>query len=270
MLNKKGKSILRIFLLAVGVIIVAGCSSYTTPGGGAEMSVFAERSFAETKGESLTTTLPSGHTIYETPSGGTIEILKRQPTAKFPANIVTVRVQEAGYISYTNKAYGQGNYSVVTVRDVEKDEDFERLSKLHEIAQLSPLSRLLLPSYLESDKELRQAASRLQADMVLIYTIDTDFLDRDKSTLLSIITLGLGPTIEVRVISTVSALVLDTRTGYVYGIVEETAKSEQTTAAITTQNAFDKLRLKTEREAFEKFLDEFEVLWKNIVQQYRK
>ena len=36
-------------------------------------------------------------------------------------------------------------------------------------------------------------------------------------------------------------------------------------AAFTTQNAFDQLRQKTEREVFEMFLDEFEVLWKNIL-----
>jgi hypothetical protein len=132
------------------------------------------------------------------------------------------------------------------------------------------LSRLLLPNYLQSDKELRKAASRLQADMILIYTMDTDFYDSDASTPLSIITLGLAPTIQVRVITTISAMVMDTRTGYIYGVLEETARKEQAAAAFTTQNAFDQLRQKTEREAFEMFLDEFEVLWKNILNQYRK
>ena len=106
--------------------------------------------------------------------------------------------------------------------------------------------------------------------MILIYTLDTDFYDRDSSTPLSIITLGLAPTVQVRVTTTISAIVMDTRTGYIYGIAEETARKEQTAAALTTQNAFDQLRQKTERQAFELFLDEFEVLWKNILSRYWK
>ena len=141
--------------------------------------------------------------------------------------MVAVRVQESGYESYTNKGYGHGNYSVVTLRDIEKDEDFDRLNKLAGIAQISLLSRLLLPNHLKSDRELRNAASRLQADMILIYTLDTDFYDRNSSTSLSIVSLGLAPTVQVRVITTVSAMVIDTQTGYIYGIVEETAKDSE-------------------------------------------
>jgi len=235
------------------------------------MSLFTEKEFvAAPGGKSIAA--PEGYTEYSTANnpGNTIEIVKRKPTAKFPANMVVVRVQESGYTSCTTKGYGRGNYSVVIVRDIEKDEDFDRMNKLAGMAQVSPLSRLLLPSYLQSDRELRKAASRLQADMILIYTLDTDFYDSDTSTPLSIITLGLAPTIQVRVITTISAVVMDTRTGYIYGIVEETAREEQAAAAFTTQNAFDQLRQKTERRAFELFLDEFEVLWRNILNQYSK
>ena len=80
----------------------------------------------------------------------------------------------------------------------------------------------------------------------------------------------MAPTIKVRVTTTISAMVMDTRTGYIYGILEETSRKEQAAAVLTTQNAFDELRQKTERQAFELFLDEFEVLWKNIANQYWK
>lgn len=269
MSNVKSESIVYSLILIFTAIAVSGCTSYTTPLGPADMSLFATEKF---------TTIPQGDFVppsqggdkYHTAGGEDIGITRRRPTAKFPVDMVTVRVQEPGYESATNKGYGLGNYSVVTVRDIEKDEDFDRIGKLHGIAQVSPLSRLLLPSYLQSDEELRKAAARLQADMILIYTLDTNFYDRDKSTPLSIITLGLGPTINVRVISSVSALVMDTRTGYIYGLVDETAEEQQTAAVLTKQNAFDQLRLKTERKAFEMFLDEFEVVWRNIVGQYRK
>lgn len=269
MSNIKSESIVYSFLLIVTAIMLSGCTSYATPGGPADMSLFSTDKFT-TIPQGDFTPPPQGGNKYHTAGNEDIGITRRRPTAKFPVNMVTVRVQEPGYESATNKGYGLGNYSVVTVRDVEKDEDFDRMGKLHGIAQVSPLSRLLLPSYLRSDKELRKAAARLQADMILIYTLDTNFYDRDKSTPLSIITLGLGPTIDVRVISSVSVLVMDTRTGYIYGLVDEAADKQQTAAVLTKQNAFDQLRQKTERKAFEMFLDEFEVLWRNIVRQYRK
>jgi len=265
------KSIVYICSVIIGIIMLSGCQSYTTPGGGADMSLFADKELVTVPtGERIVT--PQDCPKYRTGDnqGSTIEITKRKPMAQFPVNMVAVRVQESGYTSRTNRGYGHGNYSVVTVRDIEKEEDFDRINKLTGIAQISSLSRLLLPSYLQSDKELRKAASRLQADMILIYTLDTDFYDRDSSTPLSIISLGLAPTIQARVITTISAMVIDTRTGYIYGILEETTRKEQIAAVFTTQNAFDQLRQKTEREAFEMFLDEFEVLWKNILNQYWK
>jgi hypothetical protein len=116
---------------------------------------------------------------------------------------------------------------------------------------------------------LRTVAARLNADMVLIYTVDTAFLNTDTSTVLSAISLGIGPTLKLRVISTVSAILMDTRTGYIYGTIEETAREETNTSYLSTKNECDKIRLKTERKAFEQFLAEFETLWPGIVKEYK-
>jgi hypothetical protein len=271
MTDAGNKPIVYICFVIIAASLLTGCRSYTTPGGAADLSLFARKELV-TIPPGTSTTTPQDYPRYSTGGnqGSTIEISQRRPTASFPVDMVAVRVQESGYTSCTNTAYGRGNYSVVTVRDIEKDEDFDRIGKLPGIAQISPLSRLLLPDYLHSDKELRQAAGRLRADMILIYTLETDFYDRDSSTPLSIISLGLAPTIKVRVTTTISAMVMDTRTGYIYGILEETSRKEQVAAVLTTQNAFDELRQKTERQAFELFLDEFEVLFKNITNQYWK
>ncbi len=247
------------YCFIAGVVFSGGCSSYTVPGKAAKMSLFTEEQGI---------VMSPGEPKVEKP--GDIEIVDRKPTATFPANVVMVRVQEPGYKSQTASGFGTGKFSVVTVRDIEKEEDFERLSKLADLAQISPMNRLLLPGYFQSDRELRTAAARLQADMVLIYTVDTTFLNTDTSTPVSVITLGLGPTINVRVITTVSALVMDTRTGYIYGTEEETAREQATASVLTSKNACDKLRLKTERKAFEQFVNQFETLWPNIVRQYKK
>lgn len=253
------KAVYYLTIITFCLVFPGGCSSYTAPGGPAEMSAFLEKGGVQ--GEVIEIVDDRGQVV---------KVFGRKPTAKFPANMVIVRVQESGYRSYTSESYGEGRFSVLFVRDIEKEEDFARLNRLAGVAQISPLSRLLLPQYLQSEKDLRVAATRLQADMILIYTLDTQFYRTDKSTPLTVISLGMGQTIDVRVTTSVSALVMDAKTGYIYGTVEETAREDRTTAALTTKNAYDQLRLKTERRAFEQFLDEFEVMWKKIVGQHLK
>lgn len=58
-----------------------------------------------------------------------------------------------------------------------------------------------------------------------VYTFDTSFFDDDLSKPLTIISLGLSPTRKLSVTTTASALLLDTRTGYVYSTYESTKKS---------------------------------------------
>lgn len=245
--------------VAIMLASLCGCSSYAVPGRGADVGLLAAPA-----GD------PGG-----APSGGPeapgtdVAIVRREPTASFPARVAVVRIQEPGYETMTTTGVGGGQYSVVTLRDIERDEDFERLARLPYLAQISPVNKLLLPTEYESDQELRQAAARLQADMLLVYTVDTTFLDRSKSTLLSVVSLGLGPTIDLRVITTVSALVMDVRTGYLYGTIEETARVQKTTAALSTREACDQVRLTTERQAFEGFLAEFETLWPTLVENYK-
>ncbi len=86
------------------------------------------------------------------------------------------------------------------------------------------LNRMLLPARLESDREIREAASRLQANLVFIYSFDTAFFDTDAARPLTVITLGLSPTRKITAITTVSALLMETRTGYIYSAYEVTER----------------------------------------------
>jgi hypothetical protein len=250
--------------ITVMVFLLNGCESYVAPSSGAKMN----RLFvAKDKTSYL---IEQGQADTGTKSTIDIEIKDREPMAKFPANIVYVRVQESGYRSYTNVGYGSGNYSVITLCDIEEEKDFEQLGKLSGISQISRVSKLLLPTHYESDKELRSAASRLNADMLLIYTVDTTFFDINQSTALAFISIGLFPTNDVHIISTVSAVLMDTKTGYIYGTIDKSVKEKITTGALSTRNEVDKKRLTIERQAFEKFLDEFETTWPKIVNEYKK
>src|SRR5207253_5599323 len=118
----------------------------------------------------------------------------------WPASIAVARVQANGYVSRTAQGWGRGSYCIVTNRDVEKDAQFERLTKLPMVRGIAPIGRVLLMSTptLNSDAELRQAAATLQADMVLMYTLDTQFWVRDMAKPLTVISLGLSPSQEAR------------------------------------------------------------------------
>jgi len=179
-----------------------------------------------------------------------------------------VRVQAPDYASNTAQSFGTGAFCVVTTRDVEKPEQIDRLGKLPMVSGIAPLNRLLLPQNLQSDLELRQAAAQLQADMLLIYTLDTQFKTEDKAAPLSVITLGLAPNQQVRVTSTASAVLMDTRNGYIYGLAEATDQQNHMTSAWQSEVAVDETRRATESAAFGKLVGELETTWHGVVARY--
>jgi hypothetical protein len=223
---------------------LVGCMAYRTPGGGADMKLFADRDIQE--------------------------ILDRKPSAPLPANLAVARVQQSGYHSHTNDGFGHGDFSLVTVRDVERQEDFDRIAALPQIHAIAPLNRLLVGERLYSDEPLRQAAASLHTDVLLLYTLDTKFYVNDYLKPLSVFTLGLSPNQMAFVTTTASAVLLDVRTGYVYGACETTSRKKSLASAWTSDDAIDQTRLKTERESFEDLLGEFEGLWKGVVSDMGK
>jgi hypothetical protein len=194
--------------------------------------------------------------------------LERKPLAAFPTHIAIVRVQGGGYASHSSRSYGRGNYSVVTTRDVESDAAFERLAALPSIRGLAPLNRLVISEYLNDEEDLRQAAASVQADMLLIYTFDTVFDVEEKIAPLSVFTLGLFPDDEARVTSTVSAALLDTRNGYVYGLAEATSHQTQLANNWTSEAAVDQSRRRAEQEAFDKLVENLATMWERVVREY--
>src|SRR5579862_2610214 len=139
------------------------------------------------------------------------QTLAKVPLATFPCGIAAVRVQAPGYDSPTAHGFGTGNYCVITERDIEDPKDLERLQKMPYVTGIAPLNRLVLPNQLNSDLELRQAAAALHADMVLIYTIETGFQVEDHLSPLSIVTLGLSPNQTAQIVTTATAVLMDTR-----------------------------------------------------------
>lgn len=235
-------------IVVVGIALLSGCATYIPPSGRADLAALSSPSMQES--------------------------FAAKPLAAFPVSIAAVRIQAPRYQSYYTQreggVYGHGRYSVVTVKEVEEDADIQRIAKLPQIGGLITISTLLLPASLQSDRELREAAARLKADMVLLYTFDTSFHDNDASVALNVVTLGLSPTRRVFVRVAASALLIDTRTGFIYAALEANEKRQITTNAWESRATADRARRDAEKAAFKALVSEFEKNWPQIIERAKK
>jgi hypothetical protein len=246
--KKSNLMLLNTLFVAAGIALLSGCATYIPPSGRADLKGITSVSMQES--------------------------FDARPVAGFPAGIAAVRVQAPGYRSYYTEreggVYGEGRFSVFTVKEVEEEADCERLRKLQDVGGLITISRLLLPPTLRTDRDLREAAARLKADMLLLYTFDTSFHDNDASIALSVVTLGLSPTRKVFVHVAASALLIDTRTGFIYAALEANEKREVRTNAWESRQTADRARQDAERAAFKGLVGEFEKNWPRIVERAKK
>ncbi len=234
---------LPVLILAFALALLSGCASYVTPGPKADLDVFAsdkdiEKNFA------------------------------LRPAATFPATLAVVRAQGPGYsnhyLSNHGGAQGQGAYTLVTVREVGEQEQLDALAALPQVAGVTGINRLLVPAKLENDRELRAIASRLQADLILVYTFDTAFFDHNVAKPLSVVSLGLAPTRRITAVTTVSALLIDTRSGYIHGTFEATESARNLSTSWGSADSADAARRSTERLAFTRLINDFVAAWPRI------
>lgn len=231
----------RVLLLAC-MALLCGCSTYKTPGAGVSLGAISER------------------------DGDIAAAFQREPAITFPAQLAVVRIAASGYRSGSNDSYGSGAFGIVTTRDIETDESLERLQRMPQVAAVAPVSRLLVPANLGDVRDLRAAAAQLRADALLIYTIDTRFRTETAEVgPLQTIALGFLPTKKAIVNATCAFMIVDVRTGYVYGTGESTATEDQRSNVWGSENAIEEARLKAERRAFEDGLGEVSRLWTSIV-----
>ena len=252
---------LRSMLSAVAAVVVltaGGCAAYHTPG---QMADFSKIGLSEQDVKAMT-------------DYSVREVLAKRPMVVFPTAIAVVRVQSGDY-HYQRwngeelDTYGSGAFSVVTVRDVETDEDFQKLARLPQDLGVAPLKKILLPAEMKSDLELRTAAAKLHAGLLLYYTFDTRFYTDEKVAPLSVITLGIAPNHQAHVTTTASAVLMDVNNGYVYGVYEGTSSQHQLANAWTSAEAMEEAKKRAEREAFEKLVGEFTNGWGNVVAEYK-
>lgn len=221
------------------VLVISGCASYTTPGGPVDITGIQSYDIREQ--------------------------MSRNPAADFPALLTVARVQSTGYRSKTASTYGSGNFVVVTNRELLSDDHFELAGEWNGVRGISPLSRLLIPPRLSDIGDLRVASAALRADILVLFTIDTTFhVDGKSIGPLSVLSLGLLRDRETVVYTTASAILVDVRTGFVYGVAESTASERQPSSVWTNERTADQARLRTERDAFDGLFGELDRTWQSI------
>src|SRR5262245_53908678 len=140
-----------LFAIVWLIVAAAGCSHYVAPGRGADFSQVG----LTHEGQKQATDFPMR------------QAFDRKPLARFPAAIAVARIQAPQYSSRTAQSWGDGAYSLVTTRDIEKPEQLKRLGQLPMISGIAPIGRLSLvgaPRF-ESDEQLRLAAAQHGADI---------------------------------------------------------------------------------------------------------
>lgn len=230
-------------LLALGLAILQGCATYTTPAAGVNMAALGDADISA--------------------------LMALEPAVQFPARLATVRVQSSGYHSLTADSYGSGQFSVVTTRDIENADDLQRLASQDQLSGVAPMTRLILPQELNTLRDLRLGAARLKADLLLVYTLDTSFnVESTALGPLSAITLGFLPNKQAFVSATTSALLVDVRTGFVYGAAEATERESQRATMWNSREAIDSARQQAEAQSFHSFVGEFERLWQATLAEH--
>jgi hypothetical protein len=241
---------LTTLLLAIVMAVASSCSpKYVTPGSSVKISELAEEDISK--------------------------LLSNKPASEFPVNIAIARVQHQQYTNYRYKSnlysQPQGNFSLILTRDAEEDEAFQKLSELSGVKQASPFNRLLLPYSYKSIKDLRLAAAKMKAQMLLVYTFDTEFvIDTKNYGPQNVFSLGYLKNKDVKVVTTASVAIFDVQTEYLYGLAEATANENKRSNAWKKQDEVDNLRIETERKAFNKLMGEIEEMWAGVVKEYSK
>ncbi len=230
----------RLSLLLL-LLSLSGCATYRTPGAGVPLAELTAAGAAA----------------------------GRQPGAAFPARIALVRVQAAGYGTTNGACYGTGRYCVMTVRNIESERDIQRLQQLPQVAGVDSVPPDRVPPTLNTVGELRPVARALNADLLLLYTLDTRFtVDQAEYDPLADIKPGFLPNRDARVTTKTAAALVDVGSGFVYCKAETTAWRDQNAAVWATRTTIEDERRITETASFELFVDKFALLWRDVVATY--
>jgi hypothetical protein len=219
-------------------VFCAGCASYATPGGPALLASLAAD--------------PVSNASFA------------PPVPSFPVHVNLVRVQAANYASLTAERVAGGSFSVVTPAE-RAGRPLKAVSQWPLVADAAQLRPALLPERLATLDDLRLAAAKNLADVLVVYTVDTLFeVDGRNLAPLAEVSLGKPPGERAGITSTASAVLIDVRSGYRYATVNADARLDDLDGAWLTSATLDKKRLETEQQALDALWVEAGKIWRGV------
>lgn len=210
--------------------ICAGCARYTTPGGPAPLAQLA----------------PAGSAA--------------QPTLSLPATFSVVRVQAADYRSASALRIAGGAFSLITEPQTPV---LDAVAGWPQVERAAALPRSLLPPELGTLDDLRLAAVKDLADVLLVYTLDTRFEAGGQPIApLDTVSPDRAPGAEPRILTRASALLLDARTGFRYGAADADAAMDA--LDWRSAEALERQRRDAEQRALDALLAHLLTQWRAL------
>lgn len=192
------------------------------------------------------------------------------PSLRFPAVIAVAEVTGGYEYGHSGEArQPAAAFQVVTHDTFAKEKHLDALRRLPEVLAVRPLDHRIYGARALTASELRQAAHAQRADLLLLYTFDGVSQAETHLGGVALVTLGLLPTSTADAEATCHALLIDTRTGYLYGMAAARDDATQLANVWTEHEAADDTLRRAQRRAFEKLVDAFPRAWDEVRLRYR-
>ena len=189
-----------------------------------------------------------------TGSGSTASGRVARPTVKFPASVAVARVEP-----------GHGGFHLISGTDVESDKHQSAARELQGVRGLVSINRTSLASQVKSYSGLDREARALGADVLAVYRFDDGERRSELFAPLTFFSLGLLPTTKYDAHSHVTLMVRDARTGYIYGVLEETGVSGGLTAEMDMHNASSRSKWRARQKALDQMAGKLPEFWSTVV-----
>ena len=183
-----------------------------------------------------------------------------EPKAKFPLRLAVVELERGGRCR-------DGEASVRVV-DPESPEKLRELANLRAVAGMRIIDRRMVSGRQRHSAGVRRAAELAGAEMILIYTIHITDEDTDHLPPLTLFTLGLAPTTTTKGNAVVDALLMDTESGYIYGIGRTEASNTRLSNMWRSGRARDRAIARARQRAVAHLVDHMVDAWEAVIEEY--
>lgn len=244
------RSLLAPVFAAAALAFLAGCStdtgSYLSPNSGSESLI--------------------KQALIDDPSVATE--LARKPAATFPAHILVARTSGGDGYSYAGTYYHGG----LILQDTPESERVQQVLEAQPgVASVVPVNKFLLgDGRADTMVALRRAAAKVQADLVFLYAESRGRRVVDQLPIVSFLTLGLAPLQKIDAEASVSGVLVDVRTGFIYGVINASAFDDGRNIGWFSRAHSKSMEEDMSAAAIAKFIERIPGFWKGVDTRYAK